>query len=228
MYFVCTARNCCDYCPHVVFIFTKCKVRADEHGNAHCCDGSPLWFNRSTIFSSVKMKTILAEASPVPAVSVKIPCVQSLLFFPRRGGKALECFDWKRKLRSHGTMQGSVYGYSEDTATEDHHLLHQISSPRSPHAARSRCQLPAGTDIIPLSDTNMAVFISHCLHFTAFHVPPIPIIQFSPKVLTTRIAVSRSRDLSRTQYLWTVKVGCHHPVVGISHGWSCCALYPAL
>ena len=38
--------------------------------------------------------------------------------------------------------------------------------------------------------TNLAVFISHCLHVTAFHVSPIPIIQFSPKVLTMRIAVS--------------------------------------
>ena len=64
------------------------------------------------------------------------------------------------------------------------------SNPRPPYAVRSRFQLPADTDIIPLRDTNMVVFISHCLQVTVFHVSPIPIIQFSPKVLTTRIAVS--------------------------------------
>jgi hypothetical protein len=62
-----------------------------------------------------------------------------------------------------------VYGYSEDIAAEDH-LLHQISIPCPPYAVRSRCQLPADTDIIPLSDTNMAVVISHWLQVTVFHV----------------------------------------------------------
>jgi hypothetical protein len=175
------------------------------------------------------MKTILAEAlTPVLDVSAKIPCAESLLLFHRRDGKAHGCLGWTRKLRSHGTMQGSVYGYSQDIATEDHPLLHQISNPRPPYADRTRCQLSADTDIIPLNDTNMAVFIGHCVHVTVFHMSPIPIIQFSPKVLTTRIAVSPFAGFVKNAITVNGDGWAYHPMVGISSGYSCGAMYPGL
>lgn len=88
-----------DCCYHVLFIFAKCNVRADGHGNAHCCGGSPPWCNGSTIFSSIGMKTILAEAlTPVLAVGAKIPSVESLLLFPRRDGERLGVFWSKNEI----------------------------------------------------------------------------------------------------------------------------------
>lgn len=105
MYFVCSLRNCYNgQLSSRAIIFAKCKVRSDEHRNAHCCGWSPLWCNRRFV-SSIKIKTIWAEAlTPKHEVNAKIHRVESLLLFPRRDVKALECSGWTWKLRSHGTM----------------------------------------------------------------------------------------------------------------------------